>query len=180
MDIEIRVRGEESVGEQPMLLWDSTWDNDTLLADWTLASPTETGNVGGLQAQHALHTAIILSLFTWKRAETYEVDVKGRSADMRGWWGDAVDIQQYEQPLGSKLWLIYRERLNETIARRAVDYANEALTPLVTQGAIASFTVDYEMDQIKGLLGLIIRCFSHDGTRVYDQRFSRIWRQEFR
>lgn len=179
--MEIRLRETEGIGEQPFLLWDTIWNQDALdgaLADWRLAGPTEPGNAYGLAAQHALHTAILISLFTWRRAEPYDTLPSG--TDPNGWWGDNVDLQDDETQIGSRLWLLSRAILNAETARRAEDYAYEALNPLVAQGAVAEFKCTAEFNAVEGWLHLDVKAFSQTGEKVFDQRFQRIWRQEFK
>ena len=65
---------------------------------------------------------VLISLFTDARA-----DISGRlpdeSSDLRGWPGDSF----YDAPWGSKLWLLYREKLTTDVRNRAVKYAEDAL-----------------------------------------------------
>jgi phage gp46-like protein len=178
--MDIRIRETEGYGDQPFLLWDTAWGDDTLsaiTADWVLAGANVDGNKLGLRAEHALHTSILLSLFTWRRAEPYDELPAG--TDPKGWWGDTIDLDDKETRLGSRLWLLIRAPLNEETRRRAEDYAYEALQPLVDQGAVAEFVVKAFIEQVKGYLVLDVKAFSQSGQQVYDQRFERVWRQEF-
>lgn len=174
------IREAEGDLKQPLLLWDTVWRNDTLdgyYADWQLAGPNAEGNSRGLASNHALHTAILLSLFTWRRAETYDQLPSGN--DPQGWWGDAVDTEESETKIGSRLWLLYRSTLNDAVARTAEDYCYEALQPLVDQGAVAKFEVTATPDIVKGWLVIQVNAYSQTGQRIYNQKFERIWRQEF-
>ncbi len=178
--MDIRLRETEGEGEQPLLLWDTQWSFDALesrYADWVLAGPNEPMNSNGLRAKHALNTAILICLFTWRRAEPYDVLPAG--TDPKGWWGDAIDLEGSETKIGSRLWLLYRSPLNEDNRRRAEQYALEALQPLVDQGAVARFDVVASMQQVKGWLVLDVKAYSQDGQLVYSQKFSDIWKQEF-
>jgi phage gp46-like protein len=178
--MDIRIREQEGVGDQPFLLWDTVWDQnslDTYFADWKLAGPSEPNNAYGLSAKHALNTAILISLFTWRSAEPYDQLPSG--TDPKGWWGDAIDLDENETKIGSRLWLLYRSPLTDETARRAEDYAYEALTPLVTQGAVARFVCTATAYPVKGWLALDVKAFSQAGQLIYDQKFERIWRQEF-
>jgi phage gp46-like protein len=177
--MEIRIRVAEGDDTQPLLLWDTQWNPQQGMADWVPADKDDIDNPLGLRARHALHTTVILCLFTWARVEKYEI-TPGDDSDRKGWWGDAVDVQGYETNIGSKLWLLLRSVLNESVRRRAEDYARQALKVLVRQRAVARVNVSASMDTLKGLLGLTVQLFSQDGTKVYDQRFDIIWRQEFR
>lgn len=177
--MDIRVRVAEGDDKQPLLIWDTEWDPSIGAADWVLAGPDDPDNAMGLRAKHALHTAVLIQLFTWRRVETYDLS-PAETSDRKGWWGDGVDVQDQETFIGSRLWLLLRSVLNESVRRKAEDYAREALSVLVKQGAVSRVEVDSDMDQARGLLGLHVRLFSQDGQKKYDQRFEIIWRQEFR
>ena len=176
---EITFRYEEATEAQPFLLPDSIWNQANGYADWALAGPAETGNVGGLQALHGLHTAITICLFTWKRREDYQGN--GLGSDPKGWFGDAVDIDEDagERPMGSLLWLLLRSPLNDQVARDAVTYASDAVQTLVDQGVVGRFVITSTADKIAGQLRLIVQAFSTAGAQIYNQTFAQIWGQEF-
>lgn len=178
--MDIRMRETEGTDEQPFLLWDTYWNQDDLssaLVDWKLAGPNATNNAYGLAANHALNTAILISLFTWRRAEEYDQLPSG--TDPKGWWGDTVDLDENETKLGSRLWLLRRAPANENTRRLAEDYAYEALQPLIDQGAVAKFVCTATIDPVRGYLVLAVNAYSQDGQKIYDQKFERLWRQEF-
>lgn len=180
--MDIRIRATEGTDPQPFLLWDTVWNQDALapaLCDWQLAGPTAPLNSMGLKADQALNTAILLSLFTWRRAEVYDVLPAG--SDPKGWWGDLVDIDDTssEAPLGSRLWLLTRATLNDATMKLAESYAYEALQPLVDQGAVARFVCTATVNKVQGFLTLAVDAYSQDGQLIYSQKFEQIWRQEF-
>lgn len=92
----------------------------------------------GLVRDDSLKTAVILSLFTDRRAGPD--DAAGN--DRRGWVGDALasDGDRW----GSRLWLLRRDKQIEETRRRAIDYAQEALAWLVDDGIAASVAVEAE------------------------------------
>ncbi len=65
---------------------------------------------------------VLISLFTDARAEDSDT-LPDQSGDLRGWPGDTF----YDAPWGSKLWLLYREKLTTDVRNRAVKYAEDAL-----------------------------------------------------
>lgn len=91
----------------------SVWNADELHADWL-----ETG--GALVSGDDYQTAVIISLFTDRQARE---DDKYEDNDRRGWWGDSESSEQ----MGSRLWLLRREKLTPQVRQRAEDYASEAL-----------------------------------------------------
>ncbi len=91
-----------------------------------------------LLLDHSLQTAVVISLFSDRRARADDA-VPGGSADRRGWWGDAWAEVVGDQ-IGSRLWLLSREKeLPETL-RRAREYAEESLAWLVRDGIASTVT----------------------------------------
>ena len=82
-----------------------------------------------LASDDGLKTAIILSLFTDRRALEDDPLPDG-SDDRRGWWADAFAGDQ----IGSRIWLLEREKDTREVVNRARDYAEEALQWLIEDG----------------------------------------------
>ena len=89
-----------------------------------------------LAGDDSLETAIILSLYTDRRALADDPLPDGLSAgqagsdDRRGWWADAYA----DDKVGARLWLLEREKDTREVVNRARDYAEEALQWLVEDG----------------------------------------------
>ncbi|WP_299453392.1 phage GP46 family protein [uncultured Pigmentiphaga sp.] len=179
--MDILIRTAEGQEAQPFLLWDSVWDPAAHRADWALAGG-EALNVGGLRARSALETAVVLALFTDRRVPDDHPLRKYADADPRGWWGDGVDVRADlgEEPLGSLLWLLERAALTEDVSRWAKAMAEEALMPLLRQGAAARVEVETSGDAPRGRLDLMVRLYGADGQKIYDRRFEIVWLQELR
>ena len=103
------------------------WNADKSAGDWEIGS-------GDLTSGNDLETAIYISLFTDRQARDDD-DYDG--TDRKGWWGDTG--ADYE--IGSRLWLLRRQKLNTDVANKAVAYAREALQWLIDDGVIASVTI---------------------------------------
>lgn len=180
--VAIRVRDTEACERQPQLLWDTIWiqrlDASGGYGDWILAGAgDQVESRGGLRAEAALHTATMLCLFTDRQAEDDDT-LPTDDGDRRGWWGDSVRLDdEPEVPLGSRLWLLERATLTDRTPALAQDFAEEALAVLAEQGAVARTEVETSADRSSGALFIIVRHFSHDGARVYDQRFGVLWEQ---
>jgi phage gp46-like protein len=103
------------------------WNAAQSSGDW------QVGN-GDLVSGSDLDTAIYISLLTDRQARDDD-DYDG--TDRKGWWGDTD--ADYE--IGSRIWLLRRQRLSTTVAAKAVAYAKEALQWLIDDGVIASVSI---------------------------------------
>lgn len=90
-----------------------------------------------LASGHDLVTAILISLFTDRRADPDDVIPDG-TTDPRGWWGDLGA----DRPIGSKIWLLERAKATEAVRLQAQGYISDALQWLVDDGVAASVDVE--------------------------------------
>lgn len=107
---------------------------------------------GDLAAESGLETAVILSLFCDARAREDDVIPDG-TGYRRGWWADSVaplasggltvreDAAAAHDRIGSRLWLLSREKQLPEVLRRAKDYAEEALAWLIDDGVARRVSV---------------------------------------
>lgn len=124
---------------------------------------------GDLATDESLETAVILSLFTDRRALP-EDRLPDGSADRRGWWADAY----FERPHGSRLWLLHREKEQASVLRRAQEYAEEALTWLV-EDEVAEQVVVEAWHMRRDTLGLRIEI--RRGERgALERQYDYVWR----
>ena len=114
-----------------------------------VAGPDCGMETGDLVAEGSLRTAVILSLFLDRRAEDDDILPNG-SDDRRGWWADTVaPMTDYGigggsvsgDRIGSRLWLLSREKQLAGVLERARHYAEEALTWLVEDGVATAVQV---------------------------------------
>lgn len=176
----LRLRIGEGDKPQPNLHWDSVWDTENGVADWALADASETQNRGGLRAQAGLHTAIMLALFSDKRVPEDHPHRKFVDGDdLGGWWGNTIDLRADlgEEELGSLIWIYARAPLNEEVRRFVEVAAQEALAPLIKQGAATRIDVRAEIHSAVNRIDLTVQVYGRDGQRVYSQRFSDLWQQ---
>jgi phage gp46-like protein len=150
----------------------TAWSPETapLRGDWLMAPP-------GLATDRDLETAVILSLFTDALAREDDV-IPDLTDDRRGWWGNWESPEALE--LGSRLWLLAREKSTEETRRRAEEYAAEALEWLLTDGVAARVDVEAEYLEVGPVppttLALRVRIVRDDGS-VYDRRYAWAWEQ---
>jgi phage gp46-like protein len=134
--------------------------------DWKITIP-------GLAEEDGLETAVIISLFTDGQAKTDDILPSGD--DRRGWWGDTISETEGDR-IGSRLWLLSREKQLPGILAKAKEYAEEALRWLVEDGVAKSVTATAENFQ-EGALGLLVEITKPDGVATKYQ-FKRFWKGE--
>ena len=140
------------------------FDPDTVTADIGVAA-------GDLVHEDGLKTAVLISLFTDRRAEADDA-LPADDSDRRGWWGDLVPPAEGDR-IGSKLWLLTREKTTREVLNRAREYARESLEWLIEDGIADRLEVDAEYIRM-GFLGLAIRIFRPD-LREIDFQFQLAW-----
>lgn len=114
--------------------------------------------------------AVIISLFTWRRANPDDAVDGSR----QGWWGDATASLTGDR-IGSRLWLLSREKLLPETFNRAREYAREALQWLVDDQVSAAVDVAAERYGRSGL-ALVVTITRAD-RRVTELRFADVWQR---
>lgn len=179
--LAFEIRANEGCKDQPILTWDTVLDSAIGYGAWAYARPTDLSNRGGLRAEAALETAVILCLFSDRRCpETHPLAWLVENGDPRGWWGDGVDLRADlgEAELGSLLWLLARAPATLDVAQWARTFAVEALAPLIGQQAVARVDVQSELLP-PSRINLAVQLYGRDGAKVYARQFDDIWRQAF-
>lgn len=139
----------------------SFWNVDEMQADWQ-------ENFGILTSDNDMHTAVLISLFTDGLARA---DDPYEGTDRRGWWGDLDN----EKTIGSRLWLLRREKLTRDVAMRAEQYAEEALAWIKSDGIAREIQATSEI-VFPNRLNLIIRYLPPDGD-WQEFKFFWLWEQ---
>jgi phage gp46-like protein len=83
-----------------------------------------------LVGDEGILTPMVISLFTDRVARADDPlpeTMPGQVSDRRGWWGDLVRGDGRSSPIGSRLWLLNREKEMPIVVTRATEYVNEAL-----------------------------------------------------
>lgn len=142
-------------------------------------------SAGDLLMEGGLQSAVMLSLFMDARAEDADVLPDGET-DRRGWWGDQF-AQEDNDRIGSKLWLLWREKRVPETLRRAQQYAEQALAWLKGDGVATAVTVTTAFATLAELTGsandqdhalvIEVNIDKPDGTRE-SFRFAYQWQQQ--
>lgn len=123
---------------------------------------------GDLAADETLQTAVLLSLYTDRRAHPSDALPDG-STDRRGCWSDAYSAR----PAGSRLWLIDREKELGTVLRRAREYGEESLAWIVEDGIADDVEVDAQHLR-RGVLQLLVTIRRGEES-VLEQQYDYVW-----
>lgn len=123
-----------------------------------------------LLTDHDLESAIIISLFTNRRASNDDVVENG---DRQGWWGDTYAEIQGDQ-IGSRLYLLFREKQTQQVLNRAFQYVTEAVQWLITDKVAESITVNVEIVRM-GVLGIGLVVVKPQGTKTFKYQYA--WEQ---
>lgn len=125
---------------------------------------------GDLLTGNDLESAVIVSLFTWARAEVSEVD---EGSPRFGWWGDKIDVDNKDRT-GSKLYLLKRCKITDDTIAQAKEYIEKSLLWMVEDKVISELSVIVERDtNDKNRINASIELIRGDRTKT--MRFNDLW-----
>ena len=143
-------------------------NTNSIQFDWNVVS-------GSLEADDGLQTAIVISLFTDRRADPSDLPANASGADRRGWWGDSFADVEGDR-IGSRLWLLARAKKTQATLLRARDYTKEALQWLIEDGVAREVNVATEWSTARlGYLLLTIEVV-RSGKPVNKYQFEAFWK----
>ena len=90
--------------------------------------------------QDTLSRAIVISLFSWRRAD--ENDIYDQELGRQGWWGDSLN----KDKIGSKLWQLLRNKITSETIYQAEEMVFDALNWLIDDGICTDISVSVERD----------------------------------
>lgn len=115
-----------------------------------------------LATDNTLRTAVLVSLFSDRRAQTDDA-LPDDTDNRRGWWADAFgDIAG--DLTGSRCWLLSRAKQTKETLLNAREYAMEALQWLLDDGIAQALNVSTEWVGA-GILGLNISVTLPNGSQ---------------
>ncbi|WP_145932323.1 phage GP46 family protein [Yersinia bercovieri] len=104
-----------------------------------------------------LTRAVIISLFTWRRA-----DPDDDSEKPMGWWGDSYPTVQNDR-IGSRLYLLQRTTLTNNTVELARGYLEQALAWLKDDGVVSRITINVQRRGTE-ILTAEITLYRNDGN----------------
>lgn len=120
-----------------------------------------------LARDDGLESAVLVSLFTDRRATPEQIRGGENKADLRGWWGDFNPTVVGDQT-GSLLWLLRREKQTGETLARAKEYVRQALAWMI-EDKVAS-AVDVAAEYATTAAGVML--LAVDITRPAGSRLS--------
>lgn len=142
------------------LVWSSDYNEGDL---------ETTKNKGDIETDETLETAVIISLFTDRRADIDDPLPNPDNDDRKGWWGDLASPDIAGDQIGSKLWLLERSKTTSEILADAKEYAEEALQWMIDDSIAENVEVDVERRIYKAgdnRLYFRVKIYKPDGTIV--------------
>lgn len=125
-----------------------------------------------LERDDGLETAVIISLFTDRRATSEQIPVEMPRDDLRGYWGDIGNATPSDQT-GSLLWLLAREKQLPQILGRAQQYCRDALAWMIEDLVATRIEVTAEFIA-QGWMLISVEIFRPNGSLVR-YRFNYEW-----
>ncbi|HIE1059663.1 TPA: phage GP46 family protein [Serratia marcescens] len=114
-----------------------------------------------------LTRAVVISLFTWRRAEPDD-----NVENPMGWWGDTWPTVQNDR-IGSRLYLLRRTTLTNRTPIKAREYVSQALQWLTEDGVAARVDIEAQRTGIE-VLSIGVTIWQRDGTR-HNITFDDFW-----
>jgi phage gp46-like protein len=99
---------------------------------------------GDLSIEQGVMSAIIISLFTDRRADQDDDLPDLLNPDLRGWWGDKASPEIENDQIGSRLWLLERSKATPEVLIQAKGYIKECLNWLIEDGIMSDIQIETE------------------------------------
>lgn len=132
---------------------------------------------GDLATDEGLRTAVLLSLFTDRRAEPDD-PLPGEDGDLRGYWADEFAASRGDRH-GSRLWLLERSKRTGDVIPQAEQFAREALAWMLDDKVTGRIDVLVELDQVGLPPGLFMQLtFYRPQSDPVSFRFLHVWEGE--
>ncbi len=125
---------------------------------------------GDLFRENGMTTALLMSLFTDRRAN--DDDVLPNPEDKRGWWGDLLETDG--DKIGSRLWLLSGKK-DQSALNFTYDAIKEAVQWFVNDGLWQKFNISVEY--IGSILAFQLDAYYANGQKT-SYMFKGLWENE--
>jgi len=123
-----------------------------------------------IATDRGLETAVIISLFSDRRASDDDV-LPPADTDKRGWWGDTE-----MDKIGSRLWLLSREKQMPQVLAKANEYAREALKWMIDDNVASHVDVIVESHRFE-MLAIQVNISRKNGKEM-SYRYNYAWQAQ--
>lgn len=110
---------------------------------------------------------MLISLFSWRKSEE---DDGIKAPNRQGWWGDTYATVAGDR-IGSRLWLLQREKILPLTLQRAEAYAKEALQWMIDDRLVERITVNTVQGAEASQVDLRVVLFKRQSERAFDAVF---------
>ena len=122
-----------------------------------------------LAMDHTLETAVLISLFSNRRAESDDI-LPDPTMDRQGWWGDEFSSVDGDLT-GSRFWLLTAAKQTQETLLKYEEYAQEALQWMLDDSVASDIQIQAEY-QRQNVLALAIQIYR--GSQV-SQQYQFLW-----
>lgn len=128
----------------------------------------KTADITEYQADELVQ-ATLISLFSWRKSNNDDgVDIPNR----QGWWGDTFAADTNDR-IGSRLWLLQREKLTDEVVARAREYAEESLQWMIDDALAVA--VNVSADRENNRLNMSVEIVRPGDAQSIQARFQNLW-----
>ena len=128
----------------------------------------KTADITEYQADELVQ-ATLISLFSWRKSNNDDgVDIPNR----QGWWGDTFAADTNDR-IGSRLWLLQREKLTDEVVARAREYAEESLQWMIDDALAVAINV--ATDRENNRLNMSVEIVRPGDAQSIQARFQNLW-----
>ncbi|MEH6630156.1 MAG: phage GP46 family protein [Halopseudomonas aestusnigri] len=140
------------------------WNSESFTADMSM-------QLGDIITGREIETAVIMSIFTWRRANADDELPEGETS-RQGWWADTyTDVPN--DKIGSRIWLARRRKMNQTTRVFIYDCIKECLQWLIEDQIAVKIDIETER---QGLSTLATKIIIHETSgAVTALQYSLIW-----
>ncbi len=109
-----------------------------------------------------LERAVVISLFTWRRADdTDDYD----DVSLYGWWGDIYPTVANDR-IGSKLYQLIRKKITDELLLEAQEMCEQALAWLIDDGYVDDITASCERSDTNSITVAITLTIGNNSTLI--------------
>lgn len=149
--------------------------NPAMTMEWLLAPVDESGD-------GELADAVAVAFGTDRLADPSDVLPDPNDDNRRGWWGDLDAALLYDGwPLGSRIWLLAREKITDAAAQRGSTigriqaYLSEAMQPFIDRKIASRMQINVTRTGIERIDAQVT--LYRGPAQLVDLRYTPLWDQ---